>query len=607
MKFKDLKLRTQLSIAFGIAIWPLLLMALIPIIKLGSVNNTAQELASKYVPMLQAANDMHNNLSATVNAFQMVAVTGKMDNSNDEGYKKYVAAQKNFETLSNIVQDSDISQDLRISMDSIENMFSEMTKLFNSLESFRSESEKITSQLTELQTSYESRLEQFYKKLEKDSRNFMACEYIRRSMLLNKLLVCHEVTSDNTSLHKYLDENADILQKISLLPMEDNFKREYNQINSIRQKYLKVSDDFFSNAGAMISAISQLPSMSEKLKNKTEDLCTIIEKFSSLSAESIEDTTTEMRIVGYSLLAVIFVIVMIISRNTTKIIIEGIENNTIKTQKLTSGDLTTNFERSNGESELSVLNNSMADMKDTLTQIVMAISECADTINTAAAEMNSASQKMSGSASEQASSAEEISSAVEEMASSIEQNSQNAIKTESIANTSAKTIKDCDEAAKKTVAAITEIAEKISVIDDIAFQTNILALNAAVEAARAGEHGKGFAVVAAEVRKLAEKCAIAAKDIDSVSTDGVNVAKLTGEVFSKVLPEIEKTTFLVQEIAASSREQSTGGAQINQAVQRFNLGIQQVATISEEVSANSGNLIQQAEKLQELIKFFKTK
>jgi len=607
MKFKDLKLRTQLSIAFGIAIWPLLLMALIPIIKLGSVNNTAQELASKYVPMLQAANDMHNNLSATVNAFQMVAVTGKMDNSNDEGYKKYVAAQKNFETLSNIVQDSDISQDLRISMDSIENMFSEMTKLFNSLESFRSESEKITSQLTELQTSYESRLEQFYKKLEKDSRNFMACEYIRRSMLLNKLLVCHEVTSDNTSLHKYLDENADILQKISLLPMEDNFKREYNQINSIRQKYLKVSDDFFSNAGAMISAISQLPSMSEKLKNKTEDLGTIIENFSSLSAESIEDTTTEMRIVGYSLLAVIFVIVMIISRNTTKIIIEGIENNTIKTQKLTSGDLTTNFERSNGESELSVLNNSMADMKDTLTQIVMAISECADTINTAAAEMNSASQKMSGSASEQASSAEEISSAVEEMASSIEQNSQNAIKTESIANTSAKTIKDCDEAAKKTVAAITEIAEKISVIDDIAFQTNILALNAAVEAARAGEHGKGFAVVAAEVRKLAEKCAIAAKDIDSVSTDGVNVAKLTGEVFSKVLPEIEKTTFLVQEIAASSREQSTGGAQINQAVQRFNLGIQQVATISEEVSANSGNLIQQAEKLQELIKFFKTK
>ena len=193
------------------------------------------------------------------------------------------------------------------------------------------------------------------------------------------------------------------------------------------------------------------------------------------------------------------------------------------------------------------------------------------------------------------------------MTSSIEQNSQNAIKTGGIANSSAKTIEECNEAAQKTVKAITEIAQKISVIDEIAFQTNILALNAAVEAARAGENGKGFAVVAAEVRKLAEKCAIAAKDIDSVSTGGVQVAKLTGNVFSKVLPEIQQTTHLVQEIATSCRQQATGSAQINTAIQRFNNSTQQFASISEKVASNSDNLMQQAEKLQEIIKFFKTK
>ena len=191
------------------------------------------------------------------------------------------------------------------------------------------------------------------------------------------------------------------------------------------------------------------------------------------------------------------------------------------------------------------------------------------------------------------------------MASSIEQNSQNAVKTEEIVNAAAKTIRDCDEAARKTVKAITEIAEKISVIDDIAFQTNILALNAAVEAARAGDQGKGFAVVAAEVRKLAERCAQAAKEIDVVSSGGQSVARQTGEAFEKTLPQMERTTALVQEIAAACQEQASGSDQINTAVQRFNMTTQQFASISEEVATNSAILQQQSDNLIQILDYFK--
>lgn len=606
MKFKGLKLRTQLGIAFGVAIVPLFIMALIPIIKLGSLNNTAQELASKYVPMLQAANDMYNNLSGTVNAFQIFAASGRVRDDRESGYNYYSAAQKNLETLTQIIETGNFDSELLVYYDSVKTTFSEMSKLFNAMENSNSVIKKITAELLEIQTDYESRLDGFYNKLSKMPQYNLACCYLKSSMYLNKLLTCRDVTSDNVLLHRYLDDNADVLKKISEMPMEDNLKREYNQINGIRNGYLKKSDDFFSNAGELMSASRQLPPLSVKLKNMTGNLCGVIENFSALNAEKIEESTNEMRVIGFSLLIVIFVAILIISNRTANAITDGVTRNTVKTQKLISGDLTTNFERSDGNNELLVLNNSMADMKDTLTQIVKAIAESVFAITDAAGEMNRVSRQMSSNAGEQASSAEEISSAIEEMASSIDQNSQNAIKTENIANASAKTIKDCNEAAQKTVKTITEIAEKISVIDDIAFQTNILALNAAVEAARAGEHGKGFAVVAAEVRKLAEKCAVAAKDIDSVSSDGVNVARLTGQVFSKVLPEIEKTTVLVQEIASSSREQASGGAQINTAVQKFNSGIQQFATISHELAANSDSLMQQAEKLQQMIGFFRT-
>ena len=606
MKFKDLKIKKQLGIAFAVAVVPLMFMSIVPIVKVGKLNDTAQQLVNRYVPMLHSANDMVNSVGGTAAAFQELLSTAAMDEqSRKRGDEAYKATYNDFATLTTLVNSGDIPEELQTAYDSVKVKFDLLESLYNLIIKTNAETADANAELSRIQQDYESRVDKFFKRIKNRPQYAVQAEQLRRNMLLNKLLSLPVITNDDILLDEYLNENAEVEKNLATAAFDPELKREYTQITKIKTDYLAKSDVVFKQSWDMRKALFELPNLSAELKARTEELSLVVERLSSRQAEDIEYSTKEMRIVGFSLLVVIFIVVMFFLVRCTTIITTGLRGNTAKTMKLTSGDLTTDFEHTEGDSELSILNNSMADMKNTLTDIVRSITATSEAINTAAGEMNRASQQMSGSANEQAASAEEISSAVEEMASTIEQNSQNAIKTETIANASSKSIRECNEAAQKTVRAITEIAEKISVIHDIAFQTNILALNAAVEAARAGEHGKGFAVVAAEVRKLAEKCAIAAKDIDSVSSGGVNLAKLTGSVFSKVLPEIEQTTVLVQEIASSSREQATGGQQINLAVQRFNTGIQQVATISEEVASSSENLMQQAEKLQEIVKFFK--
>ena len=608
MKFKNLKIRTQLGIAFAVAVIPLIVMAVVPILMLGSINDTAQKLVNRYVPMLHSANDLVNGLGKTSMAFQDLLNTAALDEvSQQAAINAFAATDNNFSNLADLVESAGVPPELSVAYDSVKIMFNTLDSMFAIVDRTFKQTGDANAELVVMQNDYESRVAKFYKRIKSNPKYAIPSEQLRRNMLLNKLLSLPVITNNNELLEEYLNENAEIEKNLANTAFDPDLKREYSQITKVKQNYLSKSSVVYNASIDMREALFVLPGLCLDLKTRTEELSRIVELSSSKRAHTIEAATKEMRVVGFTLLFIVMGVVVIALFTCTSIITKGLRNNTAKTMKLASGDLTTSFEHSDGNSEMSILNNSMADMKETLTDIVRSISETSENIATAAGEMNRASQQMSGSANEQAASAEEISSAINEMASSIDQNSQNAAKTESIVDAAAQYIRKCSDAANQTVHTITEIAQKISVIDDIAFQTNILALNAAVEAARAGEHGKGFAVVAAEVRKLAEKCAIAAKDIDSVSAGGVNMAKLTGDVFSKMLPEIERTTVLINEIAASSREQATGGAQINTAVQRFNSGIQQFATISDEVASSSANLMQQSERLQEIIKFFKVK
>jgi methyl-accepting chemotaxis protein len=273
--------------------------------------------------------------------------------------------------------------------------------------------------------------------------------------------------------------------------------------------------------------------------------------------------------------------------------------------RIADGDL--DFEvKSESKDEIGQLLEKMGIMTAKLKDIISSIRLASLNIATASSQMNSSAQQMSEGATEQASSVEEISSSMEEMAANIQQNTNNSKQTEKIARNAAKDVTESNEAVGKTVHSMKTIANKISIIGEISRQTNLLALNAAVEAARAGEHGKGFAVVAAEVRKLAERSQLAATEINEVSSLSVDIAQKSGELLNSVVPNIQKTSDLVQEISASSLEQNSGAEQVNNAIQQLNQVVQENAATAEEMAAGAEELSTQAESLKEIISFFKT-
>ncbi len=307
-------------------------------------------------------------------------------------------------------------------------------------------------------------------------------------------------------------------------------------------------------------------------------------------------------LIGFIGLVLLYIIVYL----TAGSIVRPIIKSALISRQIADGDLNVDIDvDDNQQDEAGDLGRALKDMVDNLKNIISEIVESSDAINSASVELASSSNELSAGASNQAASSEEISSSMEEMVATIQQNSANSKQTETIALTSANGIKESFESSKATTLSMQKISEKITIIEEIAKQTNILALNAAVEAARAGEQGRGFAVVAAEVKKLAERSQKAAIEIIDLTQHGVEAAEKSGHQLEEIIPEIEKTTQLVQEITASSYEQQSGAEQVNKAIQELNEVTQQNSGSASIFTNNSEHLTQLAEKLKETIAYFK--
>ncbi|MEL6060666.1 MULTISPECIES: HAMP domain-containing methyl-accepting chemotaxis protein [unclassified Methylobacterium] len=257
-------------------------------------------------------------------------------------------------------------------------------------------------------------------------------------------------------------------------------------------------------------------------------------------------------------------------------------------------------------SDKDTMGHALEQMLEKLRAVVADAAAAANNVSAGSQELSSSAEQLSQGSTEQAASTEEASASMEEMAANVKQNAENAGQTEAIARQSARDAEASGAAVGRAVEAMQTIAQKITIVQEIARQTDLLALNAAVEAARAGEHGRGFAVVASEVRKLAERSQAAAAEIGTLSADTVKAAQQAGEMLGRLVPDIKKTASLVEEISAACREQDVGSGQINQAIQQLDKVTQQNASASEQVSATSDELALQAERLQATIAYFRT-
>jgi methyl-accepting chemotaxis protein len=322
----------------------------------------------------------------------------------------------------------------------------------------------------------------------------------------------------------------------------------------------------------------------------------------ALVEKSVKDYDSAFRlmlILTLVALAVGIVASLGITRSITVPIAKSLES----ANRLAEGDLSVEI-RSDSADEVGQLLAAQAAMMAKLGEIIGQTRTAANNLVGASEQVSSTAQSLSQGASEQAASVEETSASMEQMSASISQNNENAKVTGDIATRTARETLDGGKAVQETVAAMKQIAHKIAIIDDIAYQTNLLALNAAIEAGRAGEHGKGFAVVAAEVRKLAERSQVAAEEISRLASDSVDLAEKAGTLLGAIVPSIQKTADLVQEISSASSEQNSGVGQINGAINQISQAVQQNAAASEELASTSEEMNAQALELQSMMAFF---
>jgi methyl-accepting chemotaxis protein len=437
---------------------------------------------------------------------------------------------------------------------------------------------------------------------------------VRDEAIAARNMVIMKSTSDRQAELKRVETNVakftEGKNKIEKMLVTEKGKQLYAAINdgdrAMRPLMTKVTQ--LSIAGRDAEAAQTLLTEVRPVQRKLLEDCIVLfgaqAELNKAAADGAAKAYSSARIfmVVFSLLALILGVFAAFL--VTKSIVRPLANAVDVAGQIANGDLTTRIDV-DSKDETGQLLAAMKNMIEKLKEVVAEVKGAADNVAAGSQQLSAGAQQLSQGATEQASAIEEVSSSMEEMVSNIRQNADNAQQTDKIAVKSAGDAQVGGKAVTDTVGAMKEIASKISIIEEIGRQTNLLALNAAIEAARAGEHGKGFAVVASEVRKLAERSQTAAVEISELSASSVEVAEKAGDMLGKLVPDIQKTAELVQEISAASNEQNSGAEQINKAIQQLDQVIQQNAGASEEMASTSEELSSQSEQMQASIDFFK--
>ena len=489
---------------------------------------------------------------------------------------------------------------------------------FSSLRSIKSEISSITNGDLVL-TSHLTEIEKYALEQEVAMQKILTLAHAgiqANRSTIKKLESEYKVFS--THIHTAI-ENAialcdDVSENESNELQADEFITIRSQLKNIDQQHIECTNSFnalyreveLNNLAQVAQLEHHLEQQATDVAHKTEDLLKQIETFTLASSKTAlehgQQAINNFILIFLAALIAGLAIGIVISQRIASQLGGEPEEVAELSDKIASGDLT--FEPRNYGNRTGAMKNMLV-MSVWLKEIVTEIIQGATNILAASEQTSSTSQQLSQGANEQASSVEEVSSTMEQIAANIEQNTENSKVTEQISNEANAEIQKVRGISQKAIEASAEITNRITVINDIAFQTNILALNAAVEAARAGEHGKGFAVVAAEVRKLAENSKLAAEEIVALAQRSLEFSKGTGDVMANTLPKIEQTKSLIQEISAASLEQNNGANQINSAISQLNAVTQQNASASEELASSAEELASQAEQLKELITFFR--